>query len=84
MSKCREFPENLLEKIWEELEKSTSISTRAIALKMMQKIKAASGCPESLEGPLFNFIRQKAKDFVAVSVALEPFLGPFLDGFRWF
>lgn len=64
LSKNR-FPEDTLQKIWEELEQGpAAISSRAIALKLMLKVKAAANFPASMEANIFNFLRSKHKEFV--------------------
>ncbi|CAJ1455534.1 unnamed protein product, partial [Effrenium voratum] len=64
------FQEESLENIWEEIEQSREIApegsvicARAVALKMMKKVVVASGCPASLEAPIFNFMRSKLKEY---------------------
>jgi len=67
------FQQDTLEKIWEELEQAPAVpSGRAIALKMMYKVKAASGCPSSLEAPIFNWMRSKFKQAVKANPSIEP------------
>mmetsp|Transcript_85832 Transcript_85832/g.105302 ORF Transcript_85832/g.105302 Transcript_85832/m.105302 type:complete len:309 (+) Transcript_85832:30-956(+) len=75
------FLEDALDKMWEELEQApAAISSRAIALKMMQKIKASSNCPASLEANIFNYVRSKHKEFVKE----KPELAENKDGFIQF
>ncbi|CAK9090036.1 unnamed protein product [Durusdinium trenchii] len=63
--KRNRMPEDILEEVWEKIEEApATVSSRSIALVLMQRVVAASNCPASLEGPLFNFIRNKHKEFV--------------------
>ncbi|CAE7197217.1 unnamed protein product [Symbiodinium natans] len=74
------FQDDTLEKIWEELEQAPAAPcARAIALKMMQKVVAASGCPSSLEAPIFNWMRSKFKQAVKANPSLTLSKEGFLE-----
>jgi len=74
------LPEDALKEIWQEIEQgSAPVSSRSIALTLMQKVKVLSGSPESLEANIFNFLRSKHKEFVKKN---EPHAGE--DPFQGF